>query len=49
MGHSVDMHKMAYRFHNATTELGKVGKVFQLLDSISSDKIEKLKNLKGKS
>ena len=33
MGHSSDMHKMAYRQHNAAVEISKVGKVLTALDT----------------
>jgi hypothetical protein len=47
MGHSVDIHKMAYRIHTAAIEVTKVGKVLTTLDSTDADKGTAIKNLRG--
>lgn len=47
MGHSVDIHKMAYRIHTAAIEVTTVGKVLTTLDSTAADKGTALRNLRG--
>ncbi len=47
MGHSTDIHKLAYRIHTTSIEVTKVGKVLSTLDSTAPNKLTTLQNLQG--
>ncbi len=47
MGHSLDMHKMAYRLHTPEVIITKVGKVLSALDSTAPGKKTALTSLRG--
>lgn len=47
MGHSTDIHKLAYRIHTTSIEVTKVGKVLNTLDSTAPNKLTTIRNLQG--